>query len=215
MRLITTLSIGSLLFGCADTAEEENGESAIHLLSPRGQLLRLSTDLRGVHPSEEELQAIESNPDLYDEYVDRYLDDPRFLERIRQIFNQRYLTRTGGTYGYMADGYSNADVAQAIDDEALRLLSYIVENDLPFTEIVTADYTMANPVLATIWDLEYPEGEAGWRPAYYQDSRPHAGVLSMNSVWHRYPSMGGNANRHRANAVSRMLLCDDSSLTHP
>jgi len=25
----------------------------------------------------------------------------------------------------------------------------------------------------------------------------------------RYPSMGGNANRHRANAVSRTLLCDD------
>ena len=31
----------------------------------------------------------------------------------------------------------------------------------------------------------------------------------MNAVWQRYPSMGGNANRHRANAVSKLLLCDD------
>jgi hypothetical protein len=31
----------------------------------------------------------------------------------------------------------------------------------------------------------------------------------MSGFWLRYPSMGGNANRHRANAVSKALLCDD------
>jgi hypothetical protein len=31
----------------------------------------------------------------------------------------------------------------------------------------------------------------------------------MSTTWLRYPSAGGNANRSRANAVSKMLLCDD------
>ena len=90
------------------------------------------------------------------------MDDPRFLERVRQIFNQKFLTRTGNTYGYMANGYSNAEVGSAIGNETLQLISYVVENDLPYTEIVTADYTIANPALAHIWDLDYPEGESGW-----------------------------------------------------
>ena len=36
-----------------------------------------------------------------------------------------------------------------------------------------------------------------------------AGVLSMTTLWQRYPSAGVNSNRHRANQLSRILLCDD------
>jgi hypothetical protein len=60
-----------------------------------------------------------------------------------------------------------------------------------------------------MWDLDYPAGSTDWQPAYYRDGRPMAAILSMDTIWQRYPSMGGNANRHRANAVSKMLLCDD------
>jgi len=34
-------------------------------------------------------------------------------------------------------------------------------------------------------------------------------MLTMTTTWQKYPSMGGNANRHRANAISKMFLCDD------
>jgi hypothetical protein len=68
---------------------------------------------------------------------------------------------------------------------------------------------MATPTLALFWDMDYPAGETGWQPATYRDGRPQAGILSMSTTWQRYPSMGGNANRHRANAVSKMFLCDD------
>jgi hypothetical protein len=195
-----------LLVGCAT---EPEGNPDIIQLEPREQLIRLSVDLLGVHPSEEELLSIESNPDYYQEFVERYLDDPRFVEQMKHVFNLRYLTRTGMTYGQSLDGFSNAEVAQAINEEPLELLAYIIENDLPYSEIVTADYTMANPLLSRIWNLDYPTDQAGWQPARYLDGRPHAGVLSMNGVWQAYPSMGGNANRHRANALSKMLLCDD------
>jgi hypothetical protein len=202
---MTTPSLLLMLFAC------EPQEPAVEpgLLSPRKQLLRLSVDLRGVHPTEEELVAIEAHPYLYEDYVDRYLEDPRFLERIRQIFNHRYLTRTGSTYEQTVQGASSAQVAEAIGEEPLRLLTYVVENDLPFTTMLTADFTMANPLLAEVWDIQLGGEGQEWQPAHYEDSRPHAGILSMNAIWQRYPSMGGNANRHRANAVSKMLLCDD------
>ena len=195
-----------VLTSCAP--KPEGNPDIIHL-EPREKLMRLSVDLLGVHPSEAEMLSIQSNPDFYEDFVDRYLDDPRFVERMKQVFNLRFLTRTGMTYGQMLSGFSNAEVARAINDEALELVAYIIENDLPYSEIVTADYTMANPLLSRIWNLEYPTDQIGWQPARYRDGRPHAGILTMNGVWQAYPSMGGNANRHRANAVSKMLLCDD------
>lgn len=207
--LLTALSLAS----CA--TEEA---PTLTLLDARASLIRLSVDLRGVHPTEAELAAIEANPDLYADYVDRYLADPRFLVRLREVFNLRYLTRNGETYFDLDEAgleeLSSNDVARAIADEPLMLVSHIAENNLPFTELVLADYTMADPVTAAMWDIDYPDDATGWVPAQYRDGRPHAGILSMTTLWQRYGSMGGNANRHRANAISRLLLCDDY-LTRP
>lgn len=192
-------------------------------LSAREQLMRLSVDLRGVHPSEEELLAIEAaaaseDPAAFDEtyelFADRYLYDPRFLGRVEELFNHSFRTRTGDVYfdleevglGYLGDERA----ARSIGDEPLKLIRYITEHDLPYTELVTADYTVADPTLATLWDLELQDPDAdGWQRARYRDGREHAGVLSMTSLWLRYPSAGVNANRHRANTVTRVLLCDD------
>ena len=120
------------------------------LLSARHQLKRLSVDLRGIHPSDAELRAIENNPDLYEEYVDRYIEDPRMLERMREIFNYRYLMRVGTTYDMSADNFSSSEVASAIDNEALRLLTRIIEFDLPYSEIVTGKREMRKPGRFTV-----------------------------------------------------------------
>ena len=206
-----------LLMSCA-TGPAPEPEDGLLLLSAREQLIRLSVEVRGVHPSEEELAAIEDDPTLYEAFVDRYLQDPRLSDRVEEIFNLRFLTRTGNAYFDAAEagigGVTEAQVAASLADEPLRLVRHIFEQDLPWSEIVTADYTMADPIVARMWDLDYPAGATGWQAAYYRDGRPMAGVLSMNTIWQRYPSMGGNANRHRANAVSKMLLCEDY-LTRP
>jgi hypothetical protein len=202
------LLLALALTGCGPAAPE----AVTTALSPRAALVRLSVDLRGVHPTEEELAAIEANPDLYDAYVDRYLEDPRYAARMREVFDLRFLTRTGDTYFDREeaglDAVPEGAVGDSIGDEPLRLLTYILENDLPYGYIVTADHTVADPILAQMWDLDREPGE-GWTVAGWRDGRPAAGLLSMTTVWQRYPSMGGNANRHRANAISRMLLCDD------
>lgn len=193
--------------------EEEQPADGIVALDARSQLKRLSVDLRGVHPTEVELQAIEANPELYEQFVDRYLHDPRFLDRMDELFNYKYLTRTGETFFEMDDAYLRGldedVVAASIDDEPLKLVRHIIENDRPYTEVVTAQYTMADPITAWMWNIETPENSTGWVEGHYKDGRPERGVLTMTTMWGRYPSAGVNANRHRANNISRILLCDD------
>ena len=199
-----------LLQGCA---QAPTYDSSVLLLSPREQLIRLSVDLRGRHPTEDELVAIDHSPELYPWYADRWLQDPAFVDRMLEIWNGRFLTLSGETYDLTRDGASDLQVATAIGSEPLALLREILEKDEPYSQIILADHTVANPLLAELFDLDRQPGD-GWTDATYTDGRPAAGILTMNSIWLRYPSMGGNANRHRANAISRMLLCDDF-LTRP
>ena len=208
----------SLLAACggAETtveATEEVAEDGIKLLSPRRQLIRLSVDLRSAHPSAEELDFIEEYPQAYGDFVDRYMQDPRFVERMKEIWNRSFRTRTGETYFDPTDAglgmVGDERVADSIGEEPLALVGHIVANDLPWSDVVTAEYTMADPIVAAMWGLEYPEGKTGWQKTHYTDGRPEVGVLSSTTLWQRYPSAGVNSNRHRANNVSRMFLCDD------
>lgn len=200
-------ALGLLLASCGP--EPVQSDDGLVLLSSRERLIRLSVDLRGIHPSEEELLAIEQDPGLYVAYLDRWLEDPRFTERLLEMWNARFLTLSGATYDLEVEGATDLQLGMAIGSEPLALLEHILDEGLPYSEIVLADYTMANELLAVAFDLQRDPKATGWVPATYADGRPHAGILSMNSTWLRYPSMGGNANRHRANAISKLLLCDD------
>jgi len=207
-RLACVLALSwSAAPACAPVAADQ-----ITPLDPRGQLMRASMDLRGTRPTEDELVIIEEQPELYPAFVDLWLQTPAFEERLRSVWNLRFLTRTGelafDPTEADIEGVDARSIAASLADEPLRLLSWIARHDRPLTELVTADYTVADQAVARMWDVEIP-GFGGWEPGRYADGRPHAGVLSMTTLWQRYPSAGGNANRHRANAVSRLLLCDD------
>lgn len=174
-------------------------------------LERISIDLRGVRPSADDVEAVRADPAALDGRVDAYLHDARFPGRVRDLWSEIYLTRSE-SYSIAASQYGLDDQAtfqQSIGDEPLQVLSAIADQDLPYTDLVTADWTMANETLGAIWPLDYPEGETGWRRAHYTDGRPAAGVLSGNALWWRYTSTASNANRKRANAISRIFLCND------
>ena len=180
---------------------------------PVAQLFRASLDLRGIRPSLEEIALVEEDPEMYQALVEGFIDDPRFGDRIVNLYTEVYLTRSDN-YTVSASDYGLASdqqfvFARSVGDETLRVLSHIVQNDLPYTELVTADWTMANEVLAQAWPLDYPEGETGWKKVHYTDSRPSAGILASNSLWWRYMSTASNANRGKANAISKILLCND------
>ncbi len=218
MRHLLAAALVATLAGCQqETAEVQQLEP----LALRDQLIRLSMDLRGVRPTEFELATFEQADDAtaassaYAQAADEWIADPRFLGRMKELFNQRFLFRTGDVYFPTDDidgleGIDERVMAEVIANEPMNLLQYTIENDLPYSTMVTAPYTMANEELSLYWGIDYPgDAEGAWVPSQYLDGRPHAGVLTMSTTWQRYPSMGGNANRHRANAVSKMFLCDD------
>lgn len=221
MRSIVIGIAAMLLTSCATSQQDDPQQTAaddqpvdgIVLLDARDQLKRVSVDLRGVHPSEAEYQAIDANPELYEAFVDRYLQDPRFLDRMEELYNIKFLTRTGDVYFENAEdwerGLAPEVVASSVNDEPLQLMRKIIGEDLPYTTLVTAPYTMADPVTAWMWGISIPPDSHGWVEGHYTDGRPERGILTMTTMWGRYPSAGVNGNRHRANQLSRMLLCDD------
>jgi hypothetical protein len=206
----------ALTMSCGEpntSVEPEEPADGLRLLSPRRQLIRLSVDLRGVHPTATELDHIERYPASYEQFVDRYLQDERFVDRMKEIWNRSFRTQNGETYFDPEEaglaGVPEERVADSVGDEPLALIGHVIAQDLPWSEVITADYTMADPILAAMWGIDYPAGQDGWQKARYMDGRPHVGVLSSTTMWLKYPSAGVNHNRHRANNLSRIFLCDD------
>ncbi len=203
-----------LLLACAPDPAVPEVESAevVPLAAPR-LLRRISLDLRGVLPTLAELDAVEQEPSRIEAIAASYLDDPRFTERMVSLLAERWLT-VMDDYGVEPENYglpaTGGDAyAHAIGEEPLRLIATILEADRPWTDVVTADHTMANELLASIWPIDYPEGASGWQPARYTDGRPAAGVLSTNGFYWRYVTNESNKNRGRAAAIARLLLCTD------
>jgi hypothetical protein len=176
-------------------------------------LQRVSMEIRGTRPSLEEIAQIVEDPAALESMIDLFMDDPRYMDRIVAIYSEIYLTRAdyfwGGVLSFHFGIDDQAAFLDAVGHEPLKLVGQVATTDRPWTEIVTADWTMANEVLGEIWPVDYPEGGTGWVEVHHTDDRPAAGVLATTSMWWRHISTPSNANRGRANLVSRILLCDD------
>ncbi len=88
--------------------------------------------------------------------------------------------------------------------EPLELITHIVRNNRPFTEVLTADYMMVNPMSAKAYNVQAAfTNEAN--PDEWQEARidglPHAGVLTSRMWLERHPTTPTNRNRHRARQV--------------
>jgi hypothetical protein len=174
-------------------------------------LTRASLDLRGVRPSVEEIELVEADPQALEALIEAFIEDPRFGDRVRDLYGEIYLTQQDSWYvtAAMVDQDDEPLWAYSVGQEPLRLVEQVATQDLPWTELVVGDWTMANEPLLAAWPLRSVDEAEGWRVAEYTDGRPAAGVLSTNALWWRYSSNASNANRGRANAISKMLLCTD------
>ncbi len=202
--------------GCETATDDPAvGEVPVELVpldAPR-LLRRISLDLRGKLPPIDELDRVEADPTQVPVLAVTYLADPNFEDRLVSLLAERWHTvldvyevnfadyRLEPEY---ADGF-----AHAVGEEPLRLIAHVVANDLPYADIVTADYTMANHILGSVWPLERASDDRGWTQAWYTDKRPPAGVLSTNGFYWRYVTNISNKNRGRVAAISRLLLCTD------
>lgn len=120
------------------------------------------------------------------------------------------------------------DYREAMRREPLELIAYIVRNDRPFSEIVTADYTMLSPytsrgygeferlknefhdtndpfefIPAKINALQTRGGVKQESPTGFY---PHAGLLSSFQYLKRYPTTETNRNRLRVRMIFEHFL---------
>lgn len=124
-------------------------------------------------------------------------DDPRDFS----MENQEFLEG--------ARMYTNDSVARA----PLKLASFLVRENRPFTELVTADYMVVNPYSARAYGITDVQWEDPLDPTEWQPGRipehPHAGVITDPMWLNRFPTTDTNRNRHRSRMVYWFFLATD------
>ena len=125
-------------------------DSASTEMSATRALVRASLDLRGIRPSEEEFEAVEADPGALDGLLDDFVQDDRFPDRLISLYHEVYLTQTEGID--LRPNNLEADDTRffywEVGQEPLQIIAEVAREDLPYTTIVTADWTMANEDLA-------------------------------------------------------------------
>ena len=166
--LVAAGSVGS---GCSKSPEQakpapaDSERNDVIYLSPMQHLIRLSLDVRGTRPTIAEIEDVERNPERVRFYAHEFLADPRFAERVKEIWNEALLTRQDRPYfpgpPQMIGVRTEDEFARAAGNEPLELIAHVVTGDRPFTEIVNGSYTVANDVLEAYYDIERPQSPAG------------------------------------------------------
>ena len=235
--------------GAAAPVTAETLFDTVRMRPRRETLYRAAIILAGRIPTEAEYRALESATLL--SIVRGLMTGQGFHDFLIRAANDRLLT-DGATPNLSQRFVNNRNernrLWQAMHDEIdgsrrayyhydygvdfgvrrapLELIAHVVENDLPYTNILTADYIMANPQAALAYGARDAREEFGgsddvhdFRPSliegYYpsgsvecEDGRcsvdgpplahPYAGILGTRALLYRYPTTPTNRNRARA-----------------
>jgi len=196
--------------------------------------------------------------------LDRIMTEDAFYQRLKEGFNDIFLTNGYDGNGELILSYNHFeksrlwyqkydlsyiedekerkkvlyamtdDYRKAIREEPLELIAHVVRNDLPFTQIMTADYMMVSPYSARGYGIfetikerfkdaddpfEYLPAKLPALKArndnpvngpLVQESKngfyPHAGILSTFQYLRRYPTTETNRNRLRARMYYQHFL---------
>ncbi len=211
-----------LLLGCADppvTGPDDTAETVeivwTELPAPR-LYRRMHLDLTGALPPVEHLDALDLDPSQLEPHQAALFDDERLEERLVVLFGERWLTQIDEYLfeyeefaEYYLSGVPEYEFERSIANEPLHLMARVVVEDRAWTEIVTADTTVANELIGDVWPLDYPADGTGWLEVAYTDARPGAGILSTNGLWFRYFTTVTNYNRGRVAMLSDQLVCEN------
>ena len=148
------------------------------LASDRKTLRRAALIFAGRIPTDEEYAAVEGGDEsVLRATIRGLMTGPQFHEFLIRASNDRLLTDrldpdllspvVGHLVGYTNESYRRAAAAGSRNSPEfwswqetvlygarrapLELIAHVVQNDLPYTEILTADYVMANPVTAAAY----------------------------------------------------------------
>lgn len=211
----------------------------VELLSPAMTWRKITLNLAGRLPTSAESEKLADDGEAaLPGLVSELMKEDAFYDRLVEMFNDQWLTDAYirnsnnvlnttqfpnlATYYDAMDDANKAAARRSIAREPLQLIAYIVRNERPFTEIVTADYTVLNSYTAPI----YNNTEVGFEGTEYNEKTwvagkifvstdsgnvalPHAGILTSPIFLNRYPTSRTSLNRHRASTLLRELLATD------
>ncbi|HBE61726.1 MAG TPA: hypothetical protein DDX19_02940 [Rhodopirellula baltica] len=156
---------------------------------------RLSFFLWSSIPDKELLQAAKENQ-LVDEskrqrHVHRMLDDPKSISLGEQFATQWFGLGNLKARDMADFGGNEEGPAITVDDlaaETHALFDHVLKDNLPVTELLTADYTFVNESLADWYGVELPESDqantfqkVSLADAGRRGILGHAGVLTLTS----------------------------------
>jgi hypothetical protein len=200
--------------GCSG-GEPEPMAPVLEPLPPTALLKRASMAVRGVPASLDEIRAVEQDAEVLPALVEQWLVSDDFGDTVEDLHAELYLLRADTNFqlpvmGPLEErGYNQADLHFSTVGAPTRMVREIVLGDRPYTEILTADYTVANEVVAEIYGLAFDPSGPEWQHTRWIDGRPQSGLLSDSEMWRRHVSNAANFHRGRANFVSRAFLCED------
>jgi len=204
----------------------------VQFYSEQETLKKAAIVLAGRRPAVSELNAVAAGgEDSLRVTIRNMMQGERFERFLSETANNHFLSTglSGGSNRYpVASDYPKVDdiannteraiFRAAVQQEPLQLLRYIIRNERPYTEILTANYTVVNPVLASIYEADVPGGfdnemdNSEWRKATIPEMLrfgriyPHAGVLTTHAWRQRFPTTASNRNRQRAKMVLLQFL---------
>jgi len=229
---------------CKSTTSSAISPSSIVLASSQDTLHSVASIMLGRAPAENELNMAINTTGL-DNVVNQYMNTPEFYGWIRRSFNDFLLTDSTLTArsslssvssaGFNdsvnwyddieeEDGRSKSDLRNSAIKGAARapleLVVHVIKQNKPFSEILTADYTMMNPYSSRSYGKNisgfsfqndsFTSGfsEDNYRPIKL-DGIPQAGLLSDPVFLTQFPTTTTNANRHRSTKVQKFFLNTD------
>jgi len=209
-------------------------------------LAKAAVIFAGRNPTDAESKAVaDGGAPMLRQTIRSYMTGPAFNSFLDEAGDTWFLTRGVTVFGNnvglnandlpsAADVINNTNLANgvrnrftaAVQREPIELMKYIVNNDKPWTDMVSGNYTVVNgleaqylaarvtgtfteadPIANAMSDFEY-------LPAVLPNQRlpgdrEHAGVLSTHAWLMRFPTTPTNRNRHRVYQLSKQFLATD------
>jgi hypothetical protein len=221
---------------CVDDGDIRAFYSNISLLDELETTRKALFLLNGRMPTEIEIAVVEAAGwEGLDEVLEQSTHEEAFYGRMREIYNDMmhtdaFLAGDDAVDTVDTQTFPNArwfdalpedDIAaarnqtnDAIAREPLMIIDWIVRHDEPFINILTANYTLANPWSARSYGVSLdqfanPNDPNEWVPIQFPNGFPHAGLLTTSVFLNRYPTTDTNRNRARSRVVYDFFLATD------
>lgn len=212
--------------------------SGVSFIDDSTALAKAAVLFAGRNPTAAEKAAAAASPAALRQTIRSYMTGPAFERFLLDIGDTHFLTPGVTVYGnniglnatdfpLAADIINNNNppagvrnrLQASVRREGVELMRHIVRTDRPWTDIVSANYTMVNGVMAQYLgatvqgSFTNAADDNEWLPATIPSRlggmREHAGVLSTHAWLTRFPTTPTNRNRHRVSIMARQFLATD------